>query len=180
MRELALEGKTGQDIEPSKHGLEKSRNVTAKAKALPHNTPNISVRRFNRSYRSSYNNDDTQMNASTGSVSSNVSEKSVVNIELMKCDCCGRSFAPNVYEKHFDSNGQPKCANDKKRPVFNSAKARIANSSNLNQDEQVQVLQANKKVTKDLAKKKNGKVRSMEKIRRSSKWREESRPSAMP
>jgi len=78
----------------------------------------------------------------------------------MKCDCCGRSFAPNVYEKHFDSNGQPKCANDKKRPVFNSAKARIANSSNLNQDEQVQVLQANKKVTKDLAKKKNGKGRS--------------------
>jgi hypothetical protein len=100
------------------------------------------------------------MNASTGSVSSNVSEKSVVNIELIKCDCCGHSFAPNVYEKHFDSNGQPKCANDKKRPVFNSAKARIANSSNLNQDEQMQVLRANKRVTKDLAKKKNGKGRS--------------------
>ena len=39
----------------------------------------------------------------------------------------------------------------------------------------MQVLQANKKVTKDLAKEKNGKGRSMEKIRRSSKWREESR-----
>ena len=78
-------------------------------------------------------------------------------------------------EKHFDSTGQPKCANDKKRPVFNSAKARIANNSNLNQDEQRQVLQMNKKVAKDLAKKKNGKGRTMEKIRRSSKWREESR-----
>jgi hypothetical protein len=84
----------------------------------------------NRSYRSSYNNDATQMNASSGSVSSIVGEKSVVTIEFMKCDCCGRSFAPKVYEKHFDSNGQPKCANDKKRPVFNSANARIANNSN--------------------------------------------------
>jgi hypothetical protein len=98
-----------------------------------------------------------------------------VNIELIKCGCCGRSFAPKVYEKHFDSSGQPKCANDKKRPVFNSAKARIANNSNLNQDEQMQVLQANMKVTKALVKKKNGKGRSMEKIRRSSKWRDESR-----
>jgi hypothetical protein len=34
MRELALEGKTWQNIEPSKHGLEKSRNVTSEA--LPH------------------------------------------------------------------------------------------------------------------------------------------------
>jgi hypothetical protein len=182
MRELALEGKKGQTIEPSKHGLEKSRNVTSKAFPHEHSTQQHAkhfshkdVDDSNRSYRSSYNNDATQMNASTGSVSSNVSEKSVVNIELMKCDCCGRSFAPKVYEKHFDSNGQPKCANDKKRPVFNSAKARIANNSNLNQDEQMQVLQANKKVTKDLGKKKNGKGRSMEKIRRSSKWREESR-----
>jgi hypothetical protein len=113
---------------------------------------------------------------STGSAGSIASEKSIVDIELIKCDCCGRSFAPKVYEKHFDSSGQPKCANDKnkKRTVFNSAKARIANNSNLNQDEQRQVLQMNKKVSKDLAKKKNGKGRTMEKIRRSSKWREES------
>jgi hypothetical protein len=62
------------------------------------------------------------MNASTGSDSSNASQKSVVAIELIKYDCCGRFFAPKVYEKHFNSNGQPKCANDKKRPVFNSAK----------------------------------------------------------
>lgn len=45
-------------------------------------------------------------------------------IELIKCDCCKRSFAPKVYAKHFDSDGQPKCASilDKKRPVFNAAK----------------------------------------------------------
>ena len=132
----------------------------------------------NRSHRSSHNNDNaTQLNISTGSAGSIASEKSVVDIELVQCDCCGRSFAPKVYEKHFDSSGQPKCVNDKnkKRPVFNSAKARIANNSNLNQDEQRQVLQMNKKVSKDLAKKKNGKGRTMEKIRRSSKWRDESR-----
>lgn len=50
-------------------------------------------------------------------------DASVVNIELIQCDCCKRSFAPKVYEKHFDEDGQPKCANnDKKRTVFNSAK----------------------------------------------------------
>jgi hypothetical protein len=53
-------------------------------------------------------------------------------------------------------------------------KGLLANNSNLNQDEQMQVLQANKKVTKDLTKKKNGKGGSMEKIRPSSRWREES------
>jgi len=173
MRELALEAKMEQALEQN------SRDVTSHAVLHEHSTQQNS-RRFsqmdvddsNRHYRSSYNNDATQMNVSTGSVGS---EKSVVNIELIKCGCCGRSFAPKVYEKHFDSSGQPKCANDKKRPVFNSAKARIANNSNLNQDEQMQVLQANMKVTKALVKKKNGKGRSMEKIRRSSKWRDESR-----
>ena len=98
----------------------------------------------------------------------------MVDIELIKCDSCGRSFAPKVYEKHFDSSGQPKCAYDKKRAVYNSAKARIANNSNFNQDEQRQVLQMNKKVAKEMAKKKNGKGRTMEKIRRSSKWRQDS------
>ena len=54
-------------------------------------------------------------------------EASVVQIQLMKCEHCKRSFAPKVYAKHFDSNGQPKCAGvtDKKRGVFNSAKVRI-------------------------------------------------------
>ena len=185
MRELALEGKKEQTIEPSQHGMEKLRNVTSEvvphelstqqyAKPFSRNTNN-DVDDSNCSYRSSYNSNATQMNVSTESGGSIVSEKSVVNIELIQCDCCGRSFAPKVYEKHFDSSGQPKCANDKKRSVFNSAKARIANNSNLNQDEQMQVLQMNKKVTKDLKKKKSGKGRSTEKIRRSSKWREESR-----
>ena len=50
-------------------------------------------------------------------------EASVVDIKLIKCDNCNRSFAPKVYEKHFDSDGQPKCASaTDKRPVFNSAK----------------------------------------------------------
>ncbi|KAK1733541.1 C2HC-type zinc finger protein [Skeletonema marinoi] len=189
MRELALEGGTKeQKIEPSSmHGMEKPHSHRVDNEAVPHehsarqHTNQFShkdVDDANRSHRSSHNNDNaTQLNISTGSAGSIASEKSVVDIELVQCDCCGRSFAPKVYEKHFDSSGQPKCVNDKnkKRPVFNSAKARIANNSNLNQDEQRQVLQMNKKVSKDLAKKKNGKGRTMEKIRRSSKWRDESR-----
>ena len=53
-------------------------------------------------------------------------EESVVEIELIKCECCKRSFAPKVYEKHFDDDGQPKCLAQmsKKRAVFNSAKVR--------------------------------------------------------
>lgn len=51
-------------------------------------------------------------------------EASVVDISLIQCDCCKRSFAPKIYEKHFDSDGTPKCASasDKKRAVFDSAK----------------------------------------------------------
>lgn len=51
-------------------------------------------------------------------------EASVVDITLIQCDCCKRSFAPKIYEKHFDSDGTPKCAtaSDKKRAVFDSAK----------------------------------------------------------
>jgi hypothetical protein len=51
-------------------------------------------------------------------------EASVVDITLIQCDCCKRSFAPKIYEKHFDSDGTPKCAvaSEKKRAVFDSAK----------------------------------------------------------
>lgn len=49
---------------------------------------------------------------------------SIVDITLIECDCCKRSFAPKIYDKHFDSDGKPKCAlaSEKKRAVFNSAK----------------------------------------------------------
>lgn len=101
-------------------------------------------------------------------------EASVVDIKLMQCESCKRSFAPKVYAKHFDSEGQPKCAGtDKKRKVFNSAKARIANNSNLNKDEQMQVLGENKKVTKELKKRMNGKA-SKKKSKKGSKWLKES------
>lgn len=61
-------------------------------------------------------------------------EQSVVEIETIQCDCCKRSFAPKVYEKHFDSGGKPKCASmlAKKRPVFNAAKASDVNALLLN------------------------------------------------
>ena len=172
MRERILEGKNGE-----KTYRVKSDNGPREVHSIqPHPKQPRAGRdndESNRSCRSSSNNDATQTNASTES-GSIISEKSVVDIELIKCHCCGRSFAPKIYKKHFDSDGQPKCERDNQRPVFNSAKARIANNSNFNQDEQMQVLQMNKKVTKDLEKKKSGKGRSMEK-RRSSKWREESR-----
>ena len=102
----------------------------------------------------------------------NDDEASVVNIELIQCDCCKRSFAPKIYEKHFDANGEPKClsAMEKKRAVFNSAKARIQNNNNLNSDEQLAVLQANKNAIKEI-RRKSSKKRSS---KRNSKWREES------
>jgi hypothetical protein len=130
-----------------------------------------------RSYRSSFNNNNAtarQMNVSNTESGSDsiVSEKSVVDIELIQCDTCGRSFAPKIYEKHFDADGNPKCSKQtRRRPKFDSAKNRIANNSNLNSDEQMQALKMNKKVVKELKKKKSGASRS----RRSSKWREESR-----
>ena len=51
-------------------------------------------------------------------------EASVVDITLIQCDCCKRSFAPKIYDKHFDSDGTPKCAiaSEKKRAVFDAAK----------------------------------------------------------
>jgi hypothetical protein len=92
-------------------------------------------------------------------------EVSVVNIELIQCDCCKRKFAPKIYEKHFESDGQPKCAKiaEKKRPVYNGAMVRIANNDNLNKEEQMLALQVsqNTKAPK-------------KKIKKSSKWREES------
>ena len=51
--------------------------------------------------------------------------------------------------------------------------ARIANNQNLNHDEQMHVLQMNKKVAKELSRKRKGKS-SKKKSKQSSKWREES------
>ena len=39
-------------------------------------------------------------------------EDSVVDIELIQCDSCQRKFAPKVYAKHFDDDGQPKCVTE--------------------------------------------------------------------
>jgi len=101
-------------------------------------------------------------------------DQSVVEIKTIQCDCCKRSFAPKVYEKHFDSDGKPKCeiSMKKKRPVFNSAKARISNNENLNSDEKRHVLKTNKKVAKELANKSGGTKKKIK--NKSSKWREES------
>jgi len=102
-------------------------------------------------------------------------QASVVDIKLLKCDYCKRSFAPKVYEKHFDCDGQPKCVGilDKKRQMFDSAKARITNNSNLKSGEQDQVLQASKNATKELSK--NLRRKSSRKTsKRGSKWKQES------
>ncbi|KAL3777315.1 hypothetical protein ACHAWO_005081 [Cyclotella atomus] len=131
----------------------------------------------NNSIPSSGSMDQSQISRSSGIGRSddpdNDDEESVVQIELIQCDSCRRSFAPKVYEKHFDQDGQPKCATmTKKRVVFNSAKARIANNDNLNRDEQMQVIQTQKKVAKELAKKK--KSGGASKKKKSTKWQQES------
>ncbi|EJK75909.1 hypothetical protein THAOC_02350 [Thalassiosira oceanica] len=80
--------------------------------------------------------------------------ESVVEIELIECEECGRSFAPKIFEKHWN-DGQPRClAAAKKRTVFNSAKARISNNSALNAEEREGVLAANKKAAKEMKRKK--------------------------
>ena len=79
---------------------------------------------------------------------------SVVNIELVECEECGRSFAPKIFEKHWN-DGQPRClAAAKKRTVFNSAKARISNNEALNAEEREGVLAANKRAAKEMRRKK--------------------------
>jgi hypothetical protein len=94
-------------------------------------------------------------------------EASVVDIELIQCDVCKRKFAPKIYEKHFDNDGQPKCAKDadRKRPVYNAAMVRIGNNDNLNKDEQMIALQVSQNLSTKAPKKKS---------KKSSKWREES------
>jgi hypothetical protein len=84
----------------------------------------------NNSIPSSGSMDQSQISRSSGIGRSddpdNDDEESVVQIELIQCDSCRRSFAPKVYEKHFDQDGQPKCATmTKKRAVFNSAKVSV-------------------------------------------------------
>jgi hypothetical protein len=82
----------------------------------------------NNSIPSSRSIDQSQFSRSSSRIGrsgspDNDDEDSVVQIELIQCDSCKRSFAPKVYEKHLDQDGQPKCATmTKKRAVFNSAK----------------------------------------------------------
>ena len=56
-------------------------------------------------------------------------EESVVDIELIYCQHCEKSYAPATYKKFcqtLDENGTPKCIamRNKKRKVYNSAKVR--------------------------------------------------------
>ena len=56
-----------------------------------------------------------------------LSKEEVVNIELIYCKHCKRSYVPSTSKKlcqSFDENGIPKCLSlgTRKRQVFNSAK----------------------------------------------------------
>lgn len=104
------------------------------------------------------------------------SEQSLVELDAIPCKECSRSFTPKNYVKHFE-DGRPKCSL-KKRPVFNSAKARIENNDSLNNNEKKQALEANKRVTSELAiragkrEKRSTVVKCKDKDR---KWRVDSR-----
>jgi hypothetical protein len=58
-------------------------------------------------------------------------DNSVVDIQLIYCQHCEKSYAPATYKKFcqtLDANGVPKCVamhNKKKRKVYNSAKVRM-------------------------------------------------------
>jgi len=81
-----------------------------------------------------HNIDTPQSPRSTpNSVSNDVSDgdDSVVDIQLIYCQHCEKSYAPATYKKFcqtLDENGVPKCIamrNKKKRKVYNSAKVRM-------------------------------------------------------
>ena len=102
-------------------------------------------------------------------------DDSIVDIELIYCHNCERSYAPATYKKFclaVDENGVPKCVamRNKKRKVYNSAKIRITNNENLNSNEQKQVIESRKKVVKTLRDQARGKMKK----KNSQKWREQS------
>lgn len=102
-------------------------------------------------------------------------DDSIVDIELIHCHHCERSYAPATYKKFclaVDENGVPKCVamRNKKRKVYNSAKIRITNNENLNSDEQKQVIESRKKVVQTLRDQAKGK----RKKKKSQKWRDQS------
>ncbi len=102
-------------------------------------------------------------------------DASVVNIELIYCQHCKKSYAPATYKKFcqsLDENGVPKCmAKNKKRRVYNSAKVRITSNTHLNSDEQRQVISSRKKVVADLRNKATGRKTTKT---RSKLWRQQS------
>lgn len=60
----------------------------------------------------------------------NVDDEAIVDIELIFCHHCQKSYAPATYKKFcqtLDENGVPKCVSmrNKKRKIYNSAKVRI-------------------------------------------------------
>ena len=103
-------------------------------------------------------------------------DDSIVDIELIYCQHCERSYAPATYKKFclaVDENGVPKCVamRNKKRKIYNSAKIRITNNENLNSDEQKQVIESRKKIVQTLRDQARGKRKKKTK---SQKWREHS------
>mmetsp|Transcript_20811 Transcript_20811/g.45187 ORF Transcript_20811/g.45187 Transcript_20811/m.45187 type:complete len:179 (-) Transcript_20811:47-583(-) len=87
-----------------------------------------------------------------------------------------RSFIPKPYAKHVGIDGQTKRKStiNKKRPVFNSAKARIENNSSLSNDEKKRALLANEKASSERAlKRKIG--ATIKGKAENSKWRMDSK-----
>lgn len=97
------------------------------------------------------------------------------NIELIYCEHCGKSYAPETSKKFcqsFDEEGNPKCLRlkHKKRKAFNSAKMRIVNNTHLQPEEKRVVISGRKKVVAELRKKVKG-IRSK---KRNENWKKQS------
>ena len=104
-----------------------------------------------------------------------LNDDAVVNIELIYCQHCKKSYAPATYQKFcqaLNEDGVPKCiAKNKKRRVYNSARVRITSNSHLNVDEQRQVVAARKKVVSEMREKALGKRKPKKK---QTLWRQQS------
>jgi hypothetical protein len=104
-----------------------------------------------------------------------LNDDAVVNIELIYCQHCKKSYAPATYQKFcqaLNEDGVPKCiAKNKKRRVYNSARVRITSNAHLNVDEQRQVVASRKKVVSEMREKALGKRKPKKK---NTLWRQQS------
>mmetsp|Transcript_39763 Transcript_39763/g.83079 ORF Transcript_39763/g.83079 Transcript_39763/m.83079 type:complete len:167 (+) Transcript_39763:334-834(+) len=102
--------------------------------------------------------------------------QTLLELRALPRKICKHSFVPkkNANQVGIDGQTKRKSTINKKRPVFNSAKARIENNSSLSKGEKKQALLANEKASSKLTLKLTGRATIKGKAE-NSKWRMDSK-----